>query len=328
MGLFSFLKRKRRTLNANYTNYRRFSDGYKKAIVKPKRSFFEEKKPKNERLLRKASGIKEKLFLFVKVVFGTLILGGLFNFLLLSGTFEIQKIEVESSFEESEDQYLVNSYLQNYLGENILLFASNKHEAALRSQIPYLKDLKIKRKLPHTLLAVMESYPKVANVKVVSPSAENIYIINELGFISAIGSFDEALPTIIMDVTGTEMDLSTKEEETKSGSGEVVDTLIVHEELVAKDALEKILKTEKNFEGKFNLQIKELNYLKRAKEIHLFTELDFYVWIDMTEDIDLQLAKLKKGLTKLNIYEGNIEYIDLRISGQNGEKIIYKLKNG
>jgi len=30
-------------------------------------------------------------------------------------------------------------------------------------------------------------------------------------------------------------------------------------------------------------------------------------------------------MTTINIYDAPIEYIDLRISGQNGEKVIYKL---
>ena len=40
--------------------------------------------------------------------------------------------------------------------------------------------------------------------------------------------------------------------------------------------------------------------------------------------LDEQFDKLKKGLPRLNIYEIDLLYIDLRISGINGEKIIFK----
>ena len=36
------------------------------------------------------------------------------------------------------------------------------------------------------------------------------------------------------------------------------------------------------------------------------------------------LKKLKKALVKLDIYTEDLQYIDLRIAGGNGDKIIYK----
>ena len=75
------------------------------------------------------------------------------------------------------------------------------------------------------------------------------------------------------------------------------------------------------------MQVLEIDYLRRARELHLLTERYFYVWLDLSQDLDKQLLKLKKALNELNIYEADLDYIDLRISGQNGEKVIYKLKN-
>jgi hypothetical protein len=66
--------------------------------------------------------------------------------------------------------------------------------------------------------------------------------------------------------------------------------------------------------------------LKQARELHLLTERHFTVWLDLTQDLNIQLTKLKKSLgNTFNIYEMPLDYIDLRISGQNGEKVIYKL---
>lgn len=328
MRFLDFLKRKRRTLNSGYTNYRRSGDLRRKAVT-PKKSFLDERPNSfKEKLARRKSGLRDKFLLGLKVFAGVAVFSGLVYLFFFTGFFEIKKIEIKGNSDSVEDKNMVNEYLQKYLGKNIIMFSSMKHETTLEEKIPYIKNLNISRNWPDTLTATLETFPMIANLRVDQPDGSSqFYIVNELGFISTIGVSNEELPTIVMDVTGTDFDLSMHPEE--SGTGEVTDSnsLTVHQELIPQEMLETILKTKSDFEGKFNLQLLEVYYLKRAKELHLLTELEFYVWIDMTQDIDLQLAKLKKGLTKLNIYEDNIEYIDLRVTGQNGEKIIYKLKD-
>jgi len=132
-----------------------------------------------------------------------------------------------------------------------------------------------------------------------------------------------------MDVTGTDIDLpttmSTKEDEAGADSEVNMQNLSVNQELLPPDILETLLDTKEKFEGKFNMQVMEVHYLKCARELHLFTERYFFVWIDLTQDVSAQLSKLKKSMTQLNIYEAPLEYVDLRVSGQGGEKVIYKL---
>ena len=95
--------------------------------------------------------------------------------------------------------------------------------------------------------------------------------------------------------------------------------------LLDPETLQVLLKAKSDMEAKFNIQVLEVYYLKRAREVHLFTERHFFVWIDLTQDLTLQFSKLKKAMTEINLYEDPLSYIDLRISGQNGEKVIYKL---
>ncbi len=72
------------------------------------------------------------------------------------------------------------------------------------------------------------------------------------------------------------------------------------------------------------MKIIDAEYLVREREVHLRTEKNFIVWIDMEKDLNIQLDKLKKVLGKLNIYNTPLEYIDLRISGTDNEKVIFK----
>lgn len=186
----------------------------------------------------------------------------------------------------------------------------------------------------HTVTVKLETYTKTANIEVrFEDGTIQYYTVNELGYIASLGQEENELPTIVMDVTSVDLELPTETEEEPSDEGitEEVPTVpempswAINEELVEKDILESLLQTTLDFEGKFDMQVKEIHYLKQARELHLYTERDFYVWIDLTEDTTLQLTKLKKTLSVLNIYEAPLDYIDLRISGQNGEKVIYKL---
>ena len=67
-------------------------------------------------------------------------------------------------------------------------------------------------------------------------------------------------------------------------------------------------------------------YYVRERELHLQTEKNFMVMLDMEKPFMPQLDKLKKALPKLNIYNTPPEYIDLRISGTDTEKVIFKRK--
>jgi hypothetical protein len=94
--------------------------------------------------------------------------------------------------------------------------------------------------------------------------------------------------------------------------------------VISPDRLAFALEAIQSFEEKFGMKVIHGIYLNVEREFHLETERKFYVWLDMTMDLDYQLNKLKQALPKLDIYEENLDYIDLRISGINGEKIIFK----
>lgn len=258
------------------------------------------------------------------------VLGFLTYVIFFTKLFEIQKINVTGNEATVTEQSTLNETLQEHLGKNLITFNTAALEQELFQDYPYLKGLSVSRDFFHTLSVTLGTYENVANVRVeFENDTEQVYVINELGFVSGTGFSIETLPTLVMDVTGTDMDLSALKEETPPAGTEAPAKKTgfnLNERLIEVDTLETLLKTTEDFEGKFNMQVLEIHYLKQARELHLVTERYFTIWIDLTEDTDLQLAKLKKALSTLNIYEADLDYIDLRISGQNGEKVIYKLK--
>ena len=349
MGFFSRFKRKPRTYSSNFSSYRSLRSSTRKP--------FEPKKTAAERVSR--GGFAYKALRIFKIL-GVLFLLGLLTYaIFFTKLFEIQKIDVKGNEATVTEQSTLNKILQEHLGKNLLTFNTTLLEQELYDDYPYLKDLDVGRDFFHTLSVDLETYENVANVRVdFEDGSEQVYVVNELGFVSGTGTTLESLPTVVMDVTGTEMDLTayeaepvpaseepseeTEEEESEATtedtevSEETAETLtetrktsfLLNEELIDAEVLKTLLKTTEDFEGKFDMQVLEIHYLKQARELHLVTERLFTIWIDLTQDSNLQLTKLKKATgTVLNIYEANLEYIDLRISGQNGEKVIYKLKD-
>lgn len=235
--------------------------------------------------------------------------------IFFSALFQIRTIEVQGENDTLEEQAALRSYLEVYLGNSLILFPPSQHEAFLLRRYPYLKDIQIHRQPFHTLRASLSTYPHVANIQIEFENGDKqFFICNEKGLISGMGTANPNLPTIIMDITGTDLSLPEKQSE-----------WTLNKALLSPETLQVLLKAKSDMEAKFNIQVLEVYYLKRAREVHLFTERNFFVWIDLTQDLTLQFNKLKKAMTEINLYEDPLSYIDLRISGQNGEKVIYKL---
>lgn len=291
-------KRKNKTLTPGFRSYKTvFRRSGRKPIVMSKRPI--QAKTAGER--RRLPSFK--LGLFFKVGAASLVTGALSYTLFFSPLLKVEKVDVKGSSETAAEEAALSSYLQNYLGANLLLFPTEQHEDKLLADFPYLKTLELHRQVPNTIVLKVEPQSHVANVQM----EENIFVVNESGIVAALGAAEEGLPFLVMEAVDSE------------------ETPEIGKSLISTDVLELLLETSSDFEAKFNMQVKEIQYLKRAREIHLLTERDFTVWLDLTQNVEEQLAKLKKSMGGLNIYEENLEYIDLRISGQNGEKIIYKL---
>jgi cell division septal protein FtsQ len=332
MGLLSIFKRNRRTGQTSFTSYKSQRFSRRKPFIPRIRPI------QTDRLSRRST---EKTGRFLRNLKIFLVLSGVvagFYGIFFTPLFEIQNIEVKGEADTSQEQVAIKEILQEILGKNMLFWSASNQEKALLKSFTYLKNLDIDRKLFHTITVKLETYPPVASVRVEfeDGSSEN-FVVNEKGYIASVGATIEDLPLLVIDSTGTDADLGavqTAEPEETVESPETADEADpavpekpdqINEELIPQEVLSSLLETSKSFEGKFNMDVLEIHYLKRARELHLYTERYFFVWLDMTQDLNLQLLKLKKALVKIDLYTAPLDYIDLRISGQNGEKVIYKL---
>lgn len=225
-------------------------------------------------------------------------------FLVFSEKLTVLVIQVEEDGEVIE-MHPFEDLLQKYKGSNLLLIGTDELENYLRQRYTQYESLMIEKNFPDTLTLVLKNYALVSNITIENDDGEETFwLINRHGNLIA-GETQEELPWIKIQTN---------------------DTFTEGIEVIPQDRLAFILEANQNFEDKFGMEVEYTLYFHEAREAHLWTERSFYVWLDLTNDLDTQLNKLKKALPSLNIYEESLEYIDLRVSGVNGEKVIFKRK--
>jgi hypothetical protein len=203
-------------------------------------------------------------------------------------------VQENSKFEE---------FLRVYKGKNLVFIDSGKIERNIKDQYPEIEMLKVKKVFPDTLVMEYENYPEIANVFNIVGETQKKFIVNEIGLLVQQDYENPNLPYIKV--------------KTDKALG-------LHEYALPKETLEYILDSVYDFEEIFGMKIIDATYLKREKEIHLKTEKNFSIWLDTGLGLQEQYSKLKEAIPKLNIYTENLEYIDLRISSVNGERVIFK----
>ncbi|MBU1019006.1 MAG: hypothetical protein ABII07_04630 [Patescibacteria group bacterium] len=227
------------------------------------------------------------------------------HLLFISEVFTITKIEYDSSNIEVIDENPILNYLQNFKGENILLINTDDEEIYLKQTYPEYKKIEVKKSLPHTLILELSPYDLAANLIQQAEGVNKKFIISENGLLTEENTQDPSLPYIYIKTE---------------------DMLILGKMAMEENSLAFILEAITDFQNKFGMQVLDATYYRTAREVHLRTERYFDVWLDTQIEVDEQLNKLKQALPKINIYEDPLSYIDLRISGQSGDKVIYMPK--
>lgn len=248
----------------------------------------------------------KKIFLLI-IAIGLIILSC--YLLFFSNIFQIKKFEVIDDGTIITDNLELNKLLEeNILKKNLFFINEDNLREKIINNFPEIADLQFKKNLPSKITVELKKYPTVANLIDIIKSPDGIqiqkkYLINSNGIVITENEENSDLP--YLKVTTEEI-------------------LGLKTQALEKDKLDYIIKVINLFEEKFGMNILEAEYLTKEREIHLKTEKLFYVFIDITKDMIAQIEKLKKALPKLDIYKTPLEYIDLRISGTDTEKIIFK----
>ncbi len=226
--------------------------------------------------------------------------------LSFSGYFDIKQITLANNDIGNDTlKEEIKKSASKAIGQNIIMVDLQDLENKVLSTFPQLEKITFDKDYPSSLIIDFSEYPLTANVINETRNIKKAYIINSIGFIIKEDYEDPTLPYI-----------------------RILSDEPLNKESPAIEAgkLKIIMDTKQYFEDKFGMSVKEVIYKPIAREIRLLTERDFSIWLDIQKSTEDQLKKLKKILVKLDIYKESLDYIDLRIAGGSGDKIIYKRK--
>ena len=226
--------------------------------------------------------------------------------IFFSGYFKIDETEIiNKSFDQETLATEIKESIKNTIGKNIFFTDTTELEKKIISTFPDLEKIRVEKNYPNKLTIEFFEYPLMANIINQSNSVKKTYIINSIGYVIKEDFENPNLPYLTIK------------------SDEPINT---ENPVIEKTKLNYILDTINYFQDKFGMKVSGIEYKPIARELHILTERDFYIWLDIQKPAEEQFKKLKKALVKLDIYKENLEYIDLRIAGGSGNKIIYKRK--
>lgn len=243
-----------------------------------------------------------------------IIIAGLSTFIFLTDFFKVKDFQIIEEGTIITTNLHLNEIISGELqNRNLLIFQSRDLRDKILATYPEYESIQIVRHYPDQLDIVLEKYPLSANIinAIVSPDGLRVqkkYLVNTNGLIVKENEDNHELPYV---------ELSSDQ------------ALELGDQAMDADHLDYILNTIKLFEEKIGIQVIDSSYLRKAREVHLRTEKGFTVWFDINYNTSKnnmieQIDKLKKALPKLDVYNTPLEYIDLRISGTNAEKVIFK----
>lgn len=222
-----------------------------------------------------------------------------------SNFFTITKVTIEKTGNAISSAQLA-PFLDKLKGKNLLFMRTDaltkEIEQTFKNEILFVR---IRSSYPNRIIVRVEEYPAILNVRVRTENKIQNFVINQLGYAIFENAEQKDTPLLIMQ---TQKPLSAK-------------SIIIENQ-----KLSPILEAYRLFTDLFDMKIIEGEWRHVERELHLKTEKNFYVWIDLTAPIETQFSKLKRALVKLDIYREPLEYIDLRIAGGENEKVIFKRK--
>lgn len=228
-----------------------------------------------------------------------------------SDFFLIETYEVVEEGTVIADNERINTILQKTLGKNLVLISEEELIQKIKDQHPEIEKLQVKKIFPDKVKIEYTKYPTVANLVNIVDIVQKKFLIDSQGFLVEENIEHPDLPHIYY----------------KTNEFLQVRSSFLSDSKISRDRLTQIINAIKLFEEKFAIKILYAEYKNQEREVHLQTEKHFYVMIDLEKDLNRQIEKLQKALPKLDIYNEPLVYIDLRISGTNTEKVIFKRRS-
>lgn len=263
------------------------------------------------------------------------IAGAVSYFVWFSGYFKITKIYVQYEEFQNENSDILG-YFDALKGKNYLFTDPAEKKTDIQKAHPEISNIIIQKIFPDTIKISFTEFPITANVEsIVNGKSIEKVLINSVGMAIYHDTENPNLPYIKM-ITTAEIEDTIPPPAEVPGENSTPPAPIVPPAptqptekplpVISQEYLTYMLSATKSFEERFGMKITELQLLPQARELRFKTEKNFEIWLDIQIPFEKQFLKLKKAMTTLDIYKTPLFYIDLRVSGANGEKVIFKRK--
>ena len=259
--------------------------------------------------------------------------------LLFSSYLAITDIEVVRE-DFNIDTLAITKDLDQYVGDNILFFRKSKITNTIQENFPEFASVKVNKVFPHALKIYLESHPIVANLRAfyILPKAEPDLLGEENKTIKEVQdalesafSFESGEVTEKEELTPIEQKcllnrigqaIFDQEEDLELMTitmGELTQPIEDRQIVIPKERVDYMMDTIRYFNNLFKMQVRSIDYLPIAREIHIKTDSNIMIWLTMEKDYREQIDKLNTIYEIAELDKEDIAYIDLRIR----EKVIY-----
>ena len=209
------------------------------------------------RTKRKTKRRKTKFLKICLSLIGLLLF--IFGILLFSPLGEVQKIYISQN-QEINNAKKLKTVLLSLKGKKLLLLNPKQIKQFLHTQIPNLKNLKIKKSYPNKLYILFDTFDLSFKIN------DNLYL----------------------DQTGTLIETNFQNAKQTPNLPELILTpnqnLKALDQVLNQEQVKRMQETLDYFKKIINLEIKQIEYKIIPKELHLKTPLGTKIWIDTTYD--------------------------------------------
>ena len=240
-------------------------------------------------LVRKISRLFKTSVLF-SVIFSLMAL--FIVFALATPYFHLKKISVIRD-NPNLDVVQIEKSLEEFYGKNILFLPHKNIREKLSTDFPEFRDISVAENWPSEIeLHITISPPKF---NLLNTESANFSVISEDGVILQEEP-DQDLP--VLKVYQYEKPIQ------------------VRQKFLEKEDLENIVKAERILQDEIKLPLHASHLYWTAKELHLISQAEMQIWIDLSQPIEDQMRKLELSANEIGLYTNRFEHIDLRIPKQ------------
>lgn len=247
-----------------------------------------------------------------------IVFGSIFFF---SNLFVIRQVELTRR-DFRVDVVGISRVIESFQGSNIFLVSERNVREEIQTLFPEVSAVELDKDYPDTIRVIVETFPIAARwnfellpEEIPEPQDEDAEVVTErevflntVGKMSVVGAEEDTSQHLLIREKVPVLPAPTLT------SAQVVSAAMLDEILTAKNRLEETVP----------FPISSVEFFRDAREVHFIAENGPTFWLDFFAPLEEQIRKIELARQEVNVFETDLEYLDLRIPG----KLIYKPANG